>query len=222
MLGYATANQIAEVQVSTNGGADWVNIYSQAGSGTSGESSFSTKSLSLSNFAGDFVLLRFAYHFSTSGDLTYFGETFTSPPVGWFIDNILLTNTLQLVNFSTNTTPTTNFTFTPTQTGGYIFQAAPVLFGQFPLAFGPVTVVTAISAPIITMAQPQISGSQVLLNFGVAAAAASTFELLQADQIAAAWITNSSAVLATNIPGSSYRFTTTVGPPSRFYRVQSP
>src|SRR5262245_5050549 len=45
-LGWATSAQVARVQVSTNGGASWpTNIYNQAGTGGSGEGSFSLKEL---------------------------------------------------------------------------------------------------------------------------------------------------------------------------------
>jgi hypothetical protein len=60
------------------------------------------------------------------------------------------------------------------------------------------------------------------LNFTVADGSPATFHLLQADQVEAAWTTNTTAVLTTNVPGTSYRFTTPVGPSARFYRVQTP
>jgi len=226
LLGYATSNQIAEVQISTTGGLYWQNIFSQAGTNTA--SNFLTNpayiaySLSLSNCAGQSTLLRFNYHYSPGGAGSYYPEISTNPPVGWFIDNILLTNTAQLVNFSTNSTSSTNFTFTPAQGGGYVLEAQAVIFNQFPVGFGPITQVTAVSNALITLAQPAVSAGQVQLNFTVADGSPATFHLLQADQVEAAWTTNTTAVLTTNVPGTSYRFTTPVGPSARFYRVQTP
>lgn len=49
-----------------------------------------------------------------------------------------------------------------------------------------------------------------------------SFHLLQANQPGQMWITNTSAVLTTNVPGSAYAFTTTNGAAMQFYRIQSP
>ena len=92
---------------------------------------------------------------------------------------------------------TTNFTFTPGQTGSYLLQAQPVIFGQFPLNFGPAREVTVIS---IVMGQPAVTNGIVQLPFTVSGPA-DTFHLLQVNQLGAAWTTNSLATLTTNIPG---------------------
>jgi len=223
LLGYATTNQIAEVLASTNGGTVWQDIYSQTGSGGAGESSFITQSLSLSNYAGTPVLLRFNYHFNTSGSGSYYSQTLTDPPVGWFLDNIVVTNTLQLINLVTNSTVSTNFTFTPAQATNYDLLAYALIFNQFPLDWGPIKQVAAIvGSPVIALGVPIVSGNQVLLNFTINTGTASTFHLLQANQLGGSWLTNANASLTTNTLGSSYRFTTTNGSTMRFYRVQTP
>jgi hypothetical protein len=223
MLGYATTNQIAKVQATTNGGTTWQDIYSQISSGGAGGFSFATRSLSLSNYAGTPTLLRFNYHFNTNGNGSISNQIRTSPPVGWFLDNIVVTNTSQLINLVTNSTASTNFTFTPTQATNYNIEARALIFTQFPLDFGPVKQVAAIvGPPVIALGAPVISGGQVQLNFTVTSGPASTFHLLQTTNLTAKWTTNSTATFTTNIPGSSYRFTTTNGSVARFYRIQSP
>jgi hypothetical protein len=162
-------------------------------------------------------LLRFNFAF-TGGSFYPQSDNF----VGWNIEDIVLTNIQQQL---VTVMDSTNFTFTPAQPGAYLLQAQPVIFGQFPLAFGPVKQVTAVSnnMPAIVMGQPVLSNNSVVLNFTVSGAPATTFHLLQAAQLSAgAWVTNSTAVLATNPPGSSYRFTATKTNPSQFYRVQTP
>jgi len=222
-LGYATTNQIAKVQASADNGTTWRDLYSQIGSGGSGETLFATHSLSLSNYAGRPVLLRFNYHFSSSGDGNTYPQILTSPPVGWFLDNLAVTNTSQLINLATNATASTNFTFIPTQATNYNLQARALIFNQFPLDWGPIKQVAAmVGPPVIALAAPIIAGSQVQLNFTVSSGPAATFHLLQADRLSGACITNASALLTTNVPGSSYRFTTTNGPATRFYRIQTP
>lgn len=218
LLGYATSAETARVQISTDGGTTWQDIYAQAGSNGAGESTFTLHTLSLSAYGGKAALLRFNYDFSTG---SYFPQT--DPAVGWCLENIIVTNALQLLNLATNSTSSTNFIFTPTQTGNYVVQARGVIFTAFPLDLGTAKLVTAIAGPpIITLNTPLVSGSQVKINFTIASGPATTFHLLQVNQLGGVWVTNASALLITNIPGSSYQFTTTNGSFTRFYRVQSP
>jgi hypothetical protein len=83
-LGWATPNQFARVQLSTNGGVSWpTTIYSQAGSDDSGEGSFSLREVNLAPYANQNVRFRFFYEY-TSGQM-YPG---TSSQEGWFVDDI--------------------------------------------------------------------------------------------------------------------------------------
>jgi hypothetical protein len=225
-LGYAYTDEIAKVQASTDGGLTWQDIYTQPGTNllVQNETSFSTHTLSFSNYAGKPTLLQFNYHINIDPSSGIYSNI---PPqsgfvIGWYLDNIVVTNTSQLVSFVTNSTVSTNFTFTPTVATNYVIQASAVIFNQFPLNGGPFKQVTAIAAPpVITLNTPFVSGNQVQLNFSVSGTA-STFKLLQEDQLNGTWITNSSATFTTNVPGSSYRFTATGGTATRFYRIQSP
>jgi hypothetical protein len=218
-LGYATSVQVARVQVSVNGGTTWQDIYAQAGTGGPGETSFTLRTLSLSNYVAKPTLLRFNYDISSG---SYFPQS--TPGAGWALDNILVTNISQLVNLTTNATASTNFTFIPTVATNYNLQARALIFNEFSLDPGPVKQVTAmVGPPVIALAAPIIAGSQVQLNFTVSSGSAATFHLLQADQLGSrTWVTNASALLTTNVAGSSYHFTTTNGPATRFYRVQTP
>ena len=219
LLGYATSAEVARVQVSADGGANWQDIYVQPGSGGAGESSFTPKTLSLAGYAGQRTLLRFNYDFSSG---SYFNQT--DNDVGWCIENVVITNALQLVNQTTNSTTSTNFVFTPTQLGNYLLQARGVIFTDFPLDWGEAKQVTAIAAslPVVTLNNLTLSASQVKINFTLVSGAASSFRLLQANQPGGAWTTNATAVLTTNTPGSSFQFTTTKGSAEQFYRVQTP
>ena len=217
LLGYATSAETARVQISTDLGNTWQDIYTEAGSNNSGESTFTTHTLSLTGYAGTEIFLRFNYDFSTG---SYY--TGSDPYVGWCLENIAVTNVQQLINVATNSTSSTNFTFTPTQTGNYLLQARGIIFNQFPIDFGAIKQVTAITGPpLITLGSPVITGSQVKINFTLAGAA-TTFHLLQMNQLGGTWMTNTSALLTTSVLGSAYQFTTTNGTATRFYRVQTP
>ncbi len=222
-LGYATTNQMAQVQITTNHGTSWQDLYRQIGLGGTNDSAFVARSLSLSNYAGLPVQLRFNYHFSPGGNGQFYSQIQTNPPTGWFFDDVTVTNTFALGNFVTNATSTTNFTFTPGQATNYNLQARAILYNEFPLAWGPLKRLNAVAgSPSIVLATPVLAGNQVQLNFTVSGGLAGTFRLLQTDVLGQPWTTNAGAALTTNVPGSFYRFTTTNGPARRFYRVQTP
>ncbi len=82
-LGWATSNQVARVQISTDGGSNWANLWSQTGSNDSGEGAFSRRTVDLSSYAGQVYRLRFVYFF---GGGTLYPQT--DPGVGWYIDDI--------------------------------------------------------------------------------------------------------------------------------------
>ncbi len=217
LLGFATSDETARVQMSTNGGASWQDIYTQAGcdvngSGPQCETVFTTHTLSLSNYANVQTMLRFEYDFQ--GGYFYPGQI--APYDGWCLENIIVTNAQQEVNGFINST---NLSFTPMQPGAYLLQAVPVIFGQFALNGGPTLQVTAVSPSGITMQQPIVTASQVQLNFTVTGGLTGVYKLLQTAQLGTAWTTNTAATLTTNIPGSSYRFTAGKSSAKEFYRV---
>ena len=223
LLTYASPDETARVQVSADGGTTWQDIFIEAGLPDDQqpvESAFTPRSLSLSNYARQTLLLRFNYAF-TGGEFWPYSD----PDTGWDLENIVVTNTQQLVNLTTNSTTSTNFVFTPAQTGSFMLAAAPVLFSQFPLAFGPVKLVSVIAStnPVIVLNPPVLTNKQVQLNFTVSNLTNTSYHLLQATQLNdASWITNVTAVFTTNLVNSSYRFTATNNATLRFYRVQTP
>jgi hypothetical protein len=222
LLGYATSDEIARVQVSTNGGTVWSNLFTDVGSGGSGETSFTAHSYSLSNYAGCLTLLRFDYDYNWASG-SYYNQTFNY--VGWCIEDIVVTNTSQLVNFVTNTTASPGFNFAPTMAGNYELDACGILYNQFQMDLGPLKAVTAttnVLAIDITLNPPRLTGLQVVIPFAVTQGSAATFNLLQASQLIGPWITNTSAILTTNLAGSLYQFSASANGNSTFYRIRSP
>ena len=177
---------------------------------------------SLSNYAGQIDTGALQLCPSDRRSFNYFlAQTNTS--VGWCLENIVVTNVQQFVNSATNTTASTNLHLHAHVTRNNMIAAAPVLFTQFPLSWGPFKLVTAITNPnpAIVLGEPALNNNQVLLNFTVSGPA-STFHLLETTQLNASWTTNTTATFTTNTPGSSYRYTATNSAPAKFYRVQTP
>jgi hypothetical protein len=223
-LGWATPTQIARVQVSLDQGSSWQDVYSQAGNGSSGESAFNTRIVSLDSFAGRSILVRFYYDF-TGG--SYFNQTDTSPPVGWFIDDISFTNTEELSNSAIATVASgTNFNFVPAQIGDYALDVRAQVYGQYYLEWGPIKPVTATTVAPMTIAfigRPTVSGGQIQIDFDVTNfQAGTTFQLLKATDVAAGLTVDGSASVQTIIANSRFRVTTsTGGAPQTFYRVRT-
>lgn len=218
-LTWAASDEFAKVQVSTNDGSTWTDVYSQQGVNAQGETTFTVKSLSLAAFAGKTTQLRFNYYFLSG---SYYA--WTDPGDGWTFDAIVLTNAEVWTPLNTNATATTTFTFTPSQAGNYNLEARALIFTEFPLDWGPLKQVTAISnnTPAIVLSRPLLTNSQVWVNFTLQSGSAATFKLLQADQPQGPWTTNLSATLTTNTPGVSYRYTATPAGNAKFYRVKTP
>ncbi len=84
-LGYATTSQFARLQVSTDEGASWSSVWSRQGSDGAGDGGYRLETVSLSAYAGNSVRLRFFYEFTSGSAYT---TAQTSPPTGWFIDDI--------------------------------------------------------------------------------------------------------------------------------------
>ncbi len=224
-LGYAADGETAHIRVSTNGGALWQDVFAQSGvgNGTTApvEDNFVVRSFPLGSFAGNPVQLRFDYTYAGS-PLRYIYPQGTFP-IGWYLDDLVITNAELWTSLGLSNTPTANFSFTPTQAGNYNLQARALIFTEFPLDWGPAKQVTAVvGPPSILLSRPVLTNNQVWINFTMQSGTAATFKLLQADQPAGVWTTNTSATLSTNVPGQFYRFTAAPSGTARFYRVKTP
>ena len=142
-LGYATENQVARVQISLNNGITWQDIYAQEGTDDFGESNFSSRSISLSNFAKRSILIRFNYSY-TRGGFYYYQ---TDDNVGWFIDNITVSNAIELIDSTTiDLGMTSSFNFVSPASGMYALEVRGIGWKTFPLEFGPAHIVQVIEA----------------------------------------------------------------------------
>jgi len=139
-LGWATAFQTAVVEVSNDEGISWQEFYRQVGTGTSGEQTFTARSVDLSAFADHMIMVRFAYRY-TMGQQAY---TQTSSGFGWYIDDISFTDAGALVNSTlTQGLAGPSFLFTAPQDGTYVLQARGTGWGGYPFEWGPVLRVSA-------------------------------------------------------------------------------
>ncbi|PYI99858.1 MAG: hypothetical protein DME25_21995 [Verrucomicrobia bacterium] len=219
-LGWATSAQVARAQISTNSGAAWQDLWSQPGSGSSGESFFTRITNSLSAYAGALAQVRFVYDF-TGG--SYYPQT--SAGVGLYLDDIAISNADQPGNQLTNNIPAgSSFSFYPTNTGDYLLHLRAQLPGRT-LDWGPSLRVTVATPPpsVLLAGKPVLSGGQIQLDFTVANYRTNmTFQLWKASNANGTWAVDNSAVFSTLIPNSKFRATTsTAGAARAFYRLKA-
>ena len=143
-LGWATPDQVAVVEASPNDGATWQELYRQAGSNSSGELSFTRRTLDLSPFAGTTIRIRLSYRLKP-GNVRYYPSTGTG--VGWYLDDISFADTAELAGATVSPLlASPSFDFTPPAGGSSILQARALLYGRYPLEWGQLLRVTARAA----------------------------------------------------------------------------
>ncbi len=138
-LGWATPSQTARISVSVDGGVNWAVLYQQSGTGGSGEASLQNRSVSLANYEGRTLLLRFSYDLSSG---PYYPQS--SSGVGWYFDDLTWTNTDEATqSVVTPVGSGLSFPFTPPAAGPYALQARGLVAGLYPLEWSPIVEVQA-------------------------------------------------------------------------------
>lgn len=146
LLGWASPDQHAKVQVSSDDGLTWETVDERTGrypGSTSGPppSRFVPRSVSLARFAGQVIRLRFVLAFEGG---RFFQQTGSG--YGWYLDEIRPVGLDTLADESLVDVPATpaGFGFTPTTAGEYLLQARALAYGPYPLEWGPPSQVVAV------------------------------------------------------------------------------
>ncbi len=156
-LGFATSDQVAQLQISVDNGTSWTDIYQRVGNGGLNDSGFQQETISLSGYAQRLINLRFVYAFESGN---FFPQTTSS--VGWFLDNIQLQNvkiltapTIKTINQGQNG----SFPITLAQDGDYLLAARATVFGGYPLEWGDSFALTTTNNSASTISILNIDGS---------------------------------------------------------------
>jgi hypothetical protein len=217
-LGWASVNQVAQVEVTTDDGRHWEVLWTRAGTGNQGQTSFQPVSLALAPFAGRPLQLRFVYAHRAG---TYFAHT--DDGAGWYIDDITISDAEELLApIVLEVLAGNSFVFTPVTMDNHILRVRGQLPGVRLLPWGPPALVSVIDSvlPIIrVVAAPVLEAGTVTLRFLDSAGVASGFGILEADEIDGFWHPVEGVTL--NDLGNGQfeaRFSLPPGP-RRFYRV---
>jgi hypothetical protein len=151
---------------------------------------------------------------------SYYSGTFTAPAVAVSLNGAVVFSAVNDFPTLYNYWQTWSFTFTASATnttlmftGANTTQIAYIGLDNVIVSSGPL---------VIVLSTPAVAGGQAQIPFTLTSGTASAFELLQSVQVNGPWVTNSSAVLATNVPGVTYTFTVPTAGADGFYRVLSP
>jgi uncharacterized protein YkwD len=218
-LGWASTGQVARVQVTTNGGANWVDVYARVGTGTSGQTSFVRTTNSLAPFAGAEVQVRFMYDYVGG---SYYNQT--SSGIGFYVDDISISNAEELVEPAIADVPSgTGFTFNPSVATNYCLSVRARV-GERWLSWGPALLAAAsATAPVrvqITSA-PVFNNSRVEFLVTVLSGTPdpASFRVESAPSVMGPWTEDTSASFATLVAGVQYRASAAARGAVGFYRV---
>jgi len=133
-LGFASETQIARAQVSLDDGQTWADVYTQAGTNGQGETGFTNRSVSLAQYAGSVIKIRFAYDLLGG---SFFPQI--SAGVGFYVDDVEVTNAQELGSITTTDLSTVSeFSYTPQSLGEQLLQVQYLGFEGFAgSAWGP-------------------------------------------------------------------------------------
>jgi hypothetical protein len=221
-LGFSLTNEVAEAQVSSDGGRTWQTVWREAGNdgNSSVDSAFVDQTIPLSAYADQLLQVRFVYAYA--GGLHFDAGA----GVGLYLDNIVISNAEQLSGaVLNNIASSSSFAFSPTKLTKYLLLVRAQINSRT-LPWGPafpVSVTAVAPSPSIQFTTaPTISGSQVQIDFTVANfRAGMTFELLRAPDLQGAWTQDTSATLQTLAINSRFRFTTSTGAAaSMFFKLK--
>jgi hypothetical protein len=222
-LGIATSAQIGKVEVSLDDGFSWSGVYAHAGGNGTGLVAFRTTTVSLGDFAGRVVRVRFNYHHTGAAHYPQ-----TEPPVGWYLDNVTFLNTEEIRDVEIRPPLTaTSFAFTPTMAGPHVLAARGRFQDRFVLEWGPALLVTAqvMNGPLLRFAGPPVlTGDHIQLDFTVTGQAMpAQLELEGAAAPNGPWQAEPGAVFSTLPSGTEGRVLSPApGASRRFYRLRSP
>ncbi len=222
LLDFALSNEVAQAQVSIDGGSTWQTVWSKPGNDGNSpvDSSFVDQTIPLSAYGGQLLQVRFVYAYL--GGLHFSSGT----GVGLYLDNIAVSNAEQLTSGITNHVSSgRSFSFSPTVPTNYLLEVRAQINNRA-LPWGPAFPVTASGAAappgIQLVAAPIVSGTQVQIDFAVTNyRPGMTFQLLKVSDLPGTWTLDASANLQTLIANSSFRFTTSTGAAAKlFFKVK--
>jgi hypothetical protein len=217
-LGWAADDTYAIVEISTDDGLTWREVYRQAGTDNAGETTFNSRSANLSSFAGQIVKVRFVFRPTT----TYYPQTTSN--VGWFIDDILVDGGSEVsIDQTSGELTSPAFSFQPTFESDFVLQARARTGHSF-LPWGQMLNVHSIPG---TVTPPTLRVSSISIEAGhayievdvVAGSVPASMTLQTKGNLSETWTTVSAAPEVVSPTRFRFDVLVRVVDPQKFYRV---
>jgi uncharacterized protein YkwD len=214
--------EIARLEVSTDEGKTWTSIWSQAGTEQdrgpdNSEKVFNARSVSLSNYVGKMVMLRF--NFDVNPTVGWFDQS--ADKYGWYIDDIAITGAEEAINPAIVTLDSSaTFQFAPAKAGDYVMQFGAVAATRtFP--WGPWHFVTAAPAPAVVALEQNVTiirDGVLSLKVMKVSGDVSSLAIESSPAPNGPWATESGATVSGPV-NNEYTINMSMNGAARFYRV---
>lgn len=232
----ATEGQVGLVQVSMDDGSSWETIYSRAGWYEYDEESetgnylsdlwFNEVTLPLDAYEGRLIRVRFVYHYVPGNSyILWDPEVSWHNGIGFYVENVSFENVHVLTDISSHDTDAeTGVVFTPPVAGTYALAARGLLFGEYPLEWGPAKLVTASgeAPPTVTFeAVPSVVGGMFMASVGLSPAKPSVVLTVErAASAAGPWSVDAQASVTTLQAGARYQISRPASGDAGFIRLR--
>lgn len=220
MLGLGTTGQVARAEVWVGG--VWRRVWSEAGDGTgfAPPVSLAPVAVSLAEHAGKTLRVRFVYEAIDS----WFPQTESG--CGFYVDDVRVTGAEDVGAEVSEDVVADRLAFAAPQTGAWLLQAGPILFGDYFTGHGSGRRVQAFPVggiPGLTLSIPKPgTGSELILEFVATGGVTGPFVVETTASVPGAGPWQAAPVSAiTDLGGGRHRCTVLAAAGSGFFRVRT-
>jgi uncharacterized protein YkwD len=217
-LALATTNQVPRIQVSTDGGSTWLDVWSQPGGSSTQAGSYQTVNVSLGTLPRIETAMRFIYAYEFHDDGNYYFQE--DDIFGWSFDDISLTGVdTGSVSGSSTVNGASQFAFSAASSGTYlVFLKPSVPNRNYPV--GNVLEFQSVATPsvqIMSPTAPAVGSKRFDVSFSQPADAG--LQVLSAASVTGPWDVEAGVSSQTLNAQQSFRLTLPTFSGNRFYRV---
>jgi hypothetical protein len=212
---WVTTRSKLYAEISVDGGDNWTAIYQRAGSQDSGDAKFSGNSISLSNYAGDTVRIRFRFRHHNNAYID------TAKHIGVYLDNVAVTGATQLTDsvVTSVSADSGGFAITPEQTGNYQLQVRARIPAYLP--YGDPLAIEARTLPKLKLSEVRmLDAATVAIDFAVVNGNLDNIILQSSSNPQSGWTTDHTAVLI-HLGSGKFQYQAAASPSDAqmFYRL---
>lgn len=231
----ATEWQEGQVQVSLDDGTSWETLYRRTGwydeeNDFWGDLWFNPVTVSLAAYEGRLIRVRFVYHYIAGNGHSYYPwnpDLTWHNGIGFYIEDVAFENVQLLGEVSSHETDaSTGVVFTPPVAGSYALAARGLLFGEYPLEWGPARLVTAAGEAPLSVSfdgVPSVAAGTFKATIRLSRSQpGATILVERASSAGGAWATDGQAIVTTLESGLRYQVSAPASGGAGFLRVRVP